>query len=237
MKRCLTDNPRWRDVTKQHMDVLYDSAAALRLVDHALRELGGSDFDAVKEIEVAHAPVSTDAEPGAAAALRRSYHELRSVLETLRNSRQLVDGVASRRIQDTHTKLKEVSATTESAAVVIIRGLERAVSLLAELEVPGQAESRRSDLTATLRDELYAAISHMQFQDITSQQLSHSAAILNDVDGRIAAVVALLEPEQAGRPAPSHPDPATYDPAASVGRSDERQALVDEVVAARRAAD
>src|SRR5690349_1589732 len=109
--------------TKPANDVLYDSEAALRLVDSALSELRGISPGALEEGEGhdgaagAQLAVAED-DSGALAALPRmllkAYSEIISVLECLKQSRGMLERTTVERLQHTHEKLREVSSTTEN---------------------------------------------------------------------------------------------------------------------------
>ena len=49
-----------------------------------------------------------------------------------------------------------------------------------------------SQMAASLREELSGLSSHLQFQDVTSQQLVHIAALLDDMRQRLSEVASMF---------------------------------------------
>jgi hypothetical protein len=70
----------------------------------------------------------------------------------------------------------------------------------------------------------------LQFQDITTQQLSYAASVLTDMENRLLSIAKLFDPASAlVRAASDMPDPLTFDPNATVKHAEQRQALADEI--------
>lgn len=178
-------------MTARHAnELLYDSEAALRLVDSAIEDIREPDPRRGAE--------------------RASYH----------------------------AKLREVSTATETAATNILNGLDRAVALVDAMDakasvgdVEGGAELRNK-----LRDELFALMGCMQFQDITTQQLNYASSVLAEMETRLADLARILNPAAFGAPtalAPAVPTtasgPANFDPSASTQNAEARQAVADQI--------
>jgi hypothetical protein len=234
--------------TKPANDVLYDSEAALRLVDSALSELRGVAPGALEGAELregAGAAQSSAAEddPGALAALPRlllkAYSEIISVLECLKQSRGMLERTAVERLHHTHEKLREVSSTTENAATNMLDGLDRALGLIDRLdaETGPEASENAATLRAQLRDELFAMMSHLQFHDITTQQLSYTSSVLTDMERRLAQVAKIFDPRSFGVELPTDAGGVTtqlaFDPGATTENAEVRQALADEIFTGR----
>ena len=230
--------------TKPANDVLYDSEAALRLVDSALSELRGIAPGVLEEGEphegadAAHRTAGED-DPGALAALPRmllkAYSEIISVLECLKQSRGVLERATVERLQHTHEKLREVSSTTESAATNMLDGLDRALGLIDRLDAESAPEASENApaLRGQLRDELFAMMSHLQFHDITTQQLNYTSSVLTDMERRLAQVAQVFDPRSFGVELPQAAEtsgaPVAFDPGATVENADVRQALADEI--------
>ena len=149
----------------------------------------------------------------------------------------MLEKTTTEKFHHMHDKLREVSNATEMAATDILNGLERSVAMVDQLDAkaadgdaPGGADLRNS-----LRDELFGLMSCMQFQDVTSQQLSYASSVLLEMEARLAELATVLDPAVlAGKkqislapPAPS--GPVTFDPNASTENAKERQAVADEI--------
>src|ERR671933_2632866 len=139
--------------TKPAPDVLYDSEAALRLVDSALSELRGIAPGALEKGEphesaFAAQPSAAEDDPRALAALPRmllkAYSEIISVLECLKQSRGLLERTTVERLQHTHEKLREVSSTTEHAATSMLDGVDRALGLVDRLDAESGSDAPES---------------------------------------------------------------------------------------------
>jgi hypothetical protein len=98
----------------------------------------------------------------------------------------------------------------------------------------GDARSE-ADLRQTLRDELFALVGCMQFQDITTQQLHYASAVLTEMENRLAELARVLDPTTFGTlrialATPAKPNvPVSFDPAASTENAEARQAVADEI--------
>jgi hypothetical protein len=229
---------------KPAKDVLYDSEAALRLVDSALSELrsiapGVTEAREPHESEDAVPWSAVEDDPRALAALPRmllkAYSEIISVLECLKRSRGMLERTTMERLQHTHQKLREVSSTTESAATNMLDALDRALGLIDRLDAePGpEASENAAALRGQLRDELFAMMNHLQFHDITTQQLNYTSSVLTDVERRLAQVATIFDPRSFGVELPQTLEAATstaaFDPGATTQNTDVRQALADEI--------
>lgn len=219
-------------------EVLYDSEAALRLVDAEVARLRQQDglSEAAAPVKAAVQGLEAfESKPAIVllpSILTKATEEIRLLLTALRQSRSALETATVGRLATTHDKLKQVTNATEVAATDILDGLDRAQALIDKLDASeGDAEASR-DLRGQLRDELFTATTHLQFQDITTQQLNHAAKVLVEMEERLAEVARVIDPTGGGfepDPARTAPDAATFDPNATTRNADERQALADAV--------
>lgn len=220
---------------KRTAEVLYDSEAALRLVDSAISEFA----EGAPAARPTLAPTSASL-VDLTSRLASGYAELSGVLSALRQSRSILENSAVNRLSHTHDKLKEVSQATEIAATDILSGLERSATMVDELEAlecDAAGAERRAAIRGNLRDELFAAMGHMQFQDITSQQLNYASAVLTDLEARLQQIAHLFDPAGTLGSATDSGEMAsgvTFDPNATTKDRDQRQAVADSIVAAAR---
>lgn len=232
---------------KQPSELLYDSEATLRLVDSAIQDMGelGGEEPAPPTLEqrlqAAVSPGANLGLIGLSDTLARGYAEILGVLDSLRQSRHLLERAAVEKIQTTHDKLREVSNATETAATDILNGLDRANGMVDDLDAyageHGEPDDRASNIRNLLRDELFALMGHMQFQDITSQQLNYASAVLTEMEARLANIARVFDPASFAaaqeRVTEDDPGPVTFDPNASTQNRAERQAVADLIVAAK----
>lgn len=216
-------------------EVLYETEAALRLVDHGL--------DGLRDETAEHdAPVPLSVMSGGLAELprilERANSQILSVLARLRESRSAIESTALEKLASTNEKIREVTSATEDAAINILDACDRAAQMVDELDTidatPEPDRARSGEVRSTLRDELFLMMGALQFQDITSQQLAHASAVLVEMETRLIDIAQLfdgksdvLQPHP--KPQESAPDLRTYDPNATVRDSESRQALADEI--------
>src|SRR5690606_36291494 len=178
-------------------DLLLDSEESLRLADSLVAELreDGTNAD---PFDLAGTSVSPMDLPR---ILLRAHAEISQLLESLRRSRGILERTTMERLQKTQSKLRGVSSATENVTIGMLDGLDRSLALVDKLEedaaTNAPAEQARAH-RAELRDRLHNLITSLQFQDITSQQLSYACAVLDDLETRMSAVAALIDRNFAG---------------------------------------
>lgn len=211
-------------ITHRAHEVLYESEAALRLVDQEIHDLRGDPFP--HDASIAELP----------AILQRATTQILEVLSRLRDTRTALQSSTLQKFQVTQDKLREVTTATEDAATNILDACDRAAQIVDALDAnDAHVEPNRetaSVLRGTLRDELFLMMSALQFQDITTQQLNHASAVLVDMENRLAEVARLFDTsfdEQYRGQRYEAPDAMTYDPNASTKNIEGRQALADEI--------
>ncbi|HEY0777154.1 MAG TPA: hypothetical protein VGD56_04230 [Gemmatirosa sp.] len=171
--------------------------------------------------------------------LERANDEIQTVLGNLRDSRvalESLESAAVQKLQQTSEKLREVTSATEVAATDILDALDRAGTAVDALEVADQAgdKARAQELRDELRGEIFGMMGALQFQDITTQQLTYAASVLTDMESRLILIAKLFDPNVASSRGVSHgPDPRTFDPGATTRDAEGRQALADEVFVVR----
>lgn len=163
--------------------------------------------------------------------LSQAYSMINGMLERVRESQGVLQDTAVQKLHDTNTRLNEVTSATESAATHIMDGLDRALVLLDRLESGERSEA----LTPELREELFGVMNHLQFQDILAQQLQHASSLLHEMESQLLDFAEVFDPALHGArpeaPLPRSPAlPASFDPRATFGAAEERQALADELL-------
>ena len=216
-------------------EVLYESEAALRLVDqelHDLHEMSREDHR-VNSTGLADLPQ----------ILERANAQILSVLARLRESRAALQRSTVDNLHVTHEKLREVTSATEDAAINIMDACDRATGLVDELDAidaqPQPDRAKAGALRSTLRDELFLMMGALQFQDITSQQLSHASSVLVDMEQRLIDVSKLFDTNGTHEGTVAIPANASragsFDPNATTRDAEGRQALADEIFTASKA--
>jgi hypothetical protein len=152
-------------------ELLYDSEAALRLVDTALRELRGDP--------VTGAP-----------------RELTTALATLRQCRAMLERATGAPPQST----LRIAATASPAAANIGDAVDRSLVLVDELgRCDADNGDRSAVLRDRLREELLGVVGHLRVQEGMMQQLAHVSLVLAELECRLADLARTFEP--AGRAA------------------------------------
>jgi hypothetical protein len=212
--------------------LLYDSEASLRLVDHAIGELNdtGAELDSDSRGFLAHVMTQPGGFAELSRTLLRAYAETVGIVQRIRESTGMVDETGDDKLQQMLGRLREVSTATENATTGILDGVTRALDIADRLDTVSDAE--RKQLIEQLKDELRGMPNHLQFQDITAQQLGHIAAVVIEMRKRIAQIVAMFAPPVVTF---ANEDPAAHDPNASTVASAAGQAVADEIFAVRAA--
>ena len=209
-------------------ELLYDSEASFRLVDNAIEELSVTDADPDPKAALQHAMTR----PGIAVlseTLFRAYAETAALLDRFRESAGVLDTSGIDKLQQMHGRLHEVSSATETATSDILDGLGRAVTLVEQLDATTPVtDDARHRMAASLREELSGLSNHLQFQDITSQQLVHIAALLGDTRARLAELASMFGTAPDGSAATSN---GLEDPWSGSGEN--AQAVADEIFSHR----
>jgi chemotaxis regulatin CheY-phosphate phosphatase CheZ len=217
--------------TRSASELLFDSEASLRLVDSAIVELKPDTAESGAP-EAGLVVGGNDTFARLPQTLLRAYTEIEAILERLRVSRNVLEQASMDKLAHMHSKLREVTSATETAATDILNGLDRSVAMVDELdqlaEMPDSA-ARAAEVRSTMRDELFGLMNHLQFQDITTQQLAYASSVIMEMEDRLAQLVKLFDPSTiSGAMARSEaPLGTAFDPNASNVDSADRQALAD----------
>lgn len=163
-------------------------------------------------------------------SVARACENLVAALGSLRQGRQAIEEFTFVRLERSHQTLSEASQATETAATALLNGLDRSLALVDRLEKASEPD--RPGTLAELRNGLNMLFAHLQFQDITAQQLAGVAALLQDIERQVAGVVAELR----GHPGPElgQLKDLPFNPDASFRDVADRQAGIDRVMAAAR---
>lgn len=229
-------------------ELLYDTASTLRLLDAELGELAPRRAAAPP---VGAGPATTGAAAAIGASERvlpllpalfvRAMGEVHAMLASIRTGREHIRAATSERLAHTNEKLDEVSSATAHAALDIMDALDRAIAKVDELETEDVIAdaAKGTTIRGELRDELFAVMGHMQFQDITSQQIMHVQSLLAEMEGRLSEIANLFD-HQSGDASESAPPPVvsprlerdahSFDPLATLSDAEARQALADSLV-------
>ena len=226
------------------LDLMYDTASTLRLLDAELGELAPrrvSETTTSTAAAVAAIGATDRVLPLLPALFVRAMGEVHGMLASIRTGREHIRAATTERLAHTNEKLDEVSSATGKAALDIMDALDRAIAKVDELEtddVLADAD-RGAAIRCELRDELFAVMGHMQFQDITSQQIMHVQSLLADMETRLGEIANLFGHQEgdAAAPPPSHAvasrigkDAHSFDPNATLSDAESRQALADSLV-------
>ena len=229
-------------------ELLYDTASTLRLLDAELGELAPRRT-AAPSVGAAGPTAAADAAaigatervlPLLPALFVRAMGEVHAMLASIRTGREHIRSATSERLAHTNEKLDEVSSATAHAALDIMDALDRAIAKVDELETDDVVAdaAKGNTIRGQLRDELFAVMGHMQFQDITSQQIMHVQSLLTEMEGRLSEIANLFD-HSVGDASESTPpvvsarverDAHSFDPQATLADAEARQALADSLV-------
>jgi len=168
------------------------------------------------------------------AVLLRAHAEIAEILGGIRLTREAIEAHAVERIRETKDKLSDVTSTTESATLELMNGLDRSLELINRLETQANGAGSPDGYQA-LRDQVSALYNHLQFQDITAQQLSGITHTLMELEVRVAGVAALFDAALTAGPrnGPDANPPErssanlAFNPDATMRRTRADQAMID----------
>jgi hypothetical protein len=215
-------------------ELLYDSEASFRLVDHAIRELSASGAELDREATgfLTHVMAQPGGFAELARTLLRAYAETAGIVGRFRETAGMLDSGGFDKLQQMHGRLQQVSSATEIATHGILDGLARAVSLVEKLDGDAAlSDDDRRRMMVSLREELGGVVNQLQFQDITAQQLKHIEGQLTDMNARITQVVRIFAPPAVTFAAPE-PAPQGFGEM-HLGPREAGQAVADEIFAIR----
>lgn len=237
------------DDTKVSPESLGDAEATLRQVEGVLGDFEADQAEHVDRI-VAKAGSRPTALKDLVSTLVKTYSETMVVIDSLRQSRGMLEAAAMDQLKGTHQRLAEVSSATELAATGMLDGLDRALVVIDHMEAESASTKTDSDTMVghreELRDELHTLMGLLQFQDITSQQLGHTSTVLSDIEGRLLQLADIFDMRDMGlgdiadafagemasapevEPLPQ-PEVVTNDPGASTLNAEGRQAVADSI--------
>lgn len=168
------------------------------------------------------------------AVLLHAHEQITEILAGIRVTRATIEAHAVERIRDTQNKLSDVTLTTESATLELMNGLDRSLELINSLEARAGAAAA-TDGFEDLRGHVSTLYNHLQFQDITAQQLQGVTHSLIDLEVRVTAAATLFDRGFGTTPAPVHAEllapgasrHLAYNPDATMRRGTADQALID----------
>jgi hypothetical protein len=235
-------------------ELLYDSEASLRLVDHAIEELSssGAELDRAARGFLDHMLSQPGGFTELSRTLLRAYAETVGIVDRIRQTCGVIDTAGIDKLQQMHGRLSEVSSATELAATDILDGIARTLALVEALDAADALpDTDRHRMLGSVREELSGVAQHLQFQDITAQQLAHIASLLEDMRRRSNQMMEIFAPQMISfakdtprsipavtrKPAPVSDAVAaavrSFDPEATMAPNDDRQAIADEIFADR----
>jgi chemotaxis regulatin CheY-phosphate phosphatase CheZ len=150
---------------------------------------------------------------------------LREATTRLAAQREALFGEAAPQLRHTEDRLRDVTAATESAATSIMDGVNQLTDLVGQLgEMPLPAEA--TPLVGQLTDGLFELMVHLQFQDITSQQLRYAESVIRATESQLVSMAA-EGTDEVVEARSDHDAPAAFDPRASSKPLPNRQASID----------
>lgn len=178
------------------------------------------------------------------ALMLRAHAEISDILSGIRLTREAIQAHSVDRIRESKNRLNDVSASTETATLELMNGLDRSLELINSLETQAKGQADSGGFEA-LRSQVSALYNHLQFQDITAQQLQGIGASLLEIELRMSAVSAMFDHGvmasnsalRTTAPVPESSAGLAYNPDARMQHSHADQAMIDAAFqGARRAA-
>ncbi|MGE0441729.1 MAG: hypothetical protein AB7L66_06065 [Gemmatimonadales bacterium] len=154
-----------------------------------------------------------------------AYSEVADALGGIQKSREAIQHYSFERLRRSHAKLSEVANATESATMELMNGIDRSLALIDQIGtlVPDGPDAQAP--VDALRNEVSELFGHLQFQDITAQQLAGVGSLLEDIESRVQAALNLFDGKPKGPQAASAD--LAYNADASFDGVEGRQAAID----------
>jgi len=148
---------------------------------------------------------------------------INGIVETFRSMRSPL--VESReKVPQATVQLDKIADQTEAAAHLMLDKIEeitqREEDVIRRLkELPGMTGSEESqspvaeilNLAQTNLDDVYMVMDALQFQDITTQQIQHAAAMLEEIEAKLQRIVSIVTGDDDAGNEP-HVKTRVYDP-------------------------
>ena len=223
--------------TAQVKELATELETTLRLLAQLITELESHQAEWMRSGVVRELVHRLRAAPDLAslpAVLLRAHAEISEILGGIRLTREAIEAHAVERIRDTKNRLTDVTATTETATLELMDGLDRSIELIDTLETQSNRTASAGGFQ-TLRRQVSDLYNHLQFQDITAQQLQGVTQSLLELETRVAGVAtlfdrALSQGAKGGITPAAHSSSAylPYNPDATMKWSHADQAMIDE---------
>jgi hypothetical protein len=187
--------------TRAAEELYYDSEATFRLLDTALDELQVMEptvgrFDDHDKLHVQRLAQEPEVMNDLALLLVRAFGEVQTLLHSVRRSRDVLERTTAEKARHPEGPVREIDSAATS--------VDRAIALVDRLG-SSAAGADDAELRDALRAELDEVMGCLQFQDITSQQLSYALSVLSDVESQLGSLACAFDPALIGTPV-SHPD-------------------------------
>lgn len=212
-------------------ELLYDSEASLRLVDRAITELraSGTELDGDSRAFLQHVMSQPGGFSELSKSLLRAYAETLGIVARIQGTTATPEHTEFDRLNQLNGNLRDVTSATEVAATDILDGLGRAIAVVERLDTDGGDADQRRELVASLREELYDVVAHLQFQDIMAQRLNHVSSLLGQMRRRLLDMLTVFTP--AAALAAETEGLTVFEATAAMLNTAERQAVVEETLA------
>lgn len=216
-------------------ELLFESEAALRMVDSAIGELQPDASGAGAHDEPAReSPIAESTRESA--GFLRAPGEIEGGLEQVRARRDVLEDPPAAEMSLLQSKLVEVSAVSADATTDILNALDEALAIVDQLDALAVSEgssTRAGDLRTALREELFRMMRPLQFHDITTQQLAYASRGIMQMEDRLTNLFSLFDPTVRSQPAMGAPPMGqAFDPSAASNTAAD-QARVDEQLRSR----
>lgn len=181
-------------------ELLYDSEATLRLVDRVLDELQVVADEPLSADETLRLlPSRTDEEAAASTDMARLLEdaaaEIQGLLGDLRHSRSVIERATFESLRCARGSDNGQGAAGEAESDPAER-LDRALALIERLAPDGGAPAPGgTELRTELSEAIFGVMGTLQHHELTAQQLCYATSAMNDLEQRLARLVAILSPD------------------------------------------
>jgi chemotaxis regulatin CheY-phosphate phosphatase CheZ len=184
-------------------------------IQREIEDLAGSIGEIVAKFKELHNPLKESSEK-----VPRATEQLDKISEqTEAATHQMLDQVEKivQHVEDSKTGLNQIKTCISEDRVRDVNGV-----------VNGLIE--KANVTC---NDAYTIMDALQFQDITAQQMSHAASLLEDIEHKLHSIMAVLKGSRENTPAESANDKKgrVYDPHADLFEKKTDQSAIDDIFA------
>ncbi len=167
---------------------------------------------------------------------KQLHHPLSESHERVPKATEQLDKISEQTEAAAHQMLDMVEGITQRESDIVAGLTELKTKLSAGTQDNAEAESTIDGLIEKADkncNDAYTIMDVLQFQDITSQQMNHAAALLEDIEGRLDGIISIIHGKDSSnkekKKSTSKRAERAYDPHADMYEKKTDQEMIDSI--------